>query len=710
MGFTGFTSNILKALFSGDNNVTVFKKGSKPKKKYNVLLFDANSIYYLVDQMIDSENIKHDEDYLNISAMTTVIVLLSIYKAVGDDKNNVRPNILGLFYDGTPPLTKLITQLKRRSVDEQLLKLQNSSTPSASIETLNKKTHSSFIYMSTYIKKVTMLFQCIFSMLEKNSFNFKYYISKNSEPGEGEHKIFEFIDMYKYKSKDKILIVSDDSDVPLFSLIRYMKMNISFLRRSVHQLTNLPNLKVINGSDYNFVISKLLMSIIDLTRDTMVDNSILEWGTYLTKLFSLKPLKTIATKTKRLLHMGENFDILINYKMNLKNLETKKTFKEVDFNIMELDLFRKSLYNPKQQETMTPLLTNCKATLLLILASYIGNDFVASRKGINVSGIYNLIKNIVKNINSLKDFEPYFAKVVKYDNYKKKYYQFMNITLKNHINVFKLLYNTLLNRNIRYKITPFEFYRNYNKGKLLGGPDTYVAKTYRMSNSKMVLTYFQSISYISEYATLGIYGGSKTWFSILPWAPSFEMMTKVISMWEKNSMPEFNQSYSIFNMSFNKLTSNDYYVTDKLIKDVYDAHVSFVYTTGYRSSGTLHPIPCLIEHKNHIEEHLRKFRDQPIVRVPTPIPTNSIITIIGRIKSVQVSSSIVNNLQQTYELSDFLTNLNLETIFYRAESIDTIYNIYNICFNLMYNPNGTITSFLMSPPDDNNVGIKLVVI
>jgi len=700
MGFKGLTTHVLRDAFLKKHVIMKTNQATKQDIKFsqNLLLFDANALYYLVDQYIGKNKLT-DEKYLNVSSLLTVSIILDIYKLTQDDNNSI-PNIIGLFYDGVPPLPKFLTQLHRRSVQEKLIRIEHDNQ--STIREINRRTHSSFIFMKTYVEKVINLIQCIMKMTKSDNFNLEFFISKSSIPGEGEHKIFEFIDTYKYSNTSKILIVSDDSDVPLFSTIRYPEKNMMFLRRDITNLNTADiDLSIDSKDIYEYSIKLYFSSIDNLYKDTMLNPN---WGLLIDLIKHCKQLSELTNYIYKMNGIGDEDTHLGNLTMNneMKTPETK--LKSITFNMLRLDTLRGLLYG-NVKTVRTPELSNYKATLLLILASYVGNDFTPERIGINRGSYYRTILKVVKGLNKLKDFNVYFNKFIYRKSSTEKYHQITDITMKQHINAFTLLSNTLTANKQNFTEITTVIQTGLKKGKNIKDPDRWVSSKLGISIENIVIEYFQSISYVTEYATLGVYGGSKTWYTILPWAPSFKTILSTVRNLKNKGLP---RNYSIFNKYSTISISNKDYITDKFIDSVYDANVEFVYNV--RNNNNPVPIPILSRHKSLIVSHLNNFKKQVYVPIKYSFPSSCTITILGLYRIVSVPISVLNSIDKEYKLAEIITNIDVMNAIGKPESYTNIFQLFKVADSIMNNQNEFVVQFSSVAPLENDQGIIVQII
>ena len=96
MGFKSLTGNILRPIYNNTKKFFILDNTKHlAGDKYNIILFDANSLYYLIQPFIESYKLP-DNEILECSAFLTASIILNIYNILGK-KNNINNNVIGLF-------------------------------------------------------------------------------------------------------------------------------------------------------------------------------------------------------------------------------------------------------------------------------------------------------------------------------------------------------------------------------------------------------------------------------------------------------------------------------------------------------------------------------------------------------------------------------------------------------------------------------------
>lgn len=739
MGFEVITKNLLREhLF----NYRKFRKAdltldTTPLSKgndYNHILFDANALYYTVFPFIENMDLPDDEA-LECLAFLTVAIVIDIYNSMSS-KKNVNNNIIGLFYDGAPPMSKLVTQVARRAEDAEKERLKRlfSEDPNLALEALSPKTHSSFGFMKRYVEKTTKLLMCTMKTLEYYNYNVKMFINTSKVPGEGEHKIFEFMDAYdkrekyqkgKYNPKGpNILIVSDDSDVPLIALTRYPSGNMTFLR-SVFKDQDNPidsslNIKDVEG---NFELPKAVKNIKEFcifylfkhlngfNENTLIN---LDISKFMTFFNDLDVFPILSKKISQLYSVPENtINLNINYQehddiLGEYNLTTPPIY--VTGNLSRL---RKALYDSKSHSkdpvnptgdikgdttkksntyksyNMTPELTSHKIALLIILHSYIGTDFSPIRFDINKTVLSKMSLRIVNKFTKITDFDLYLR--VRVTKHKSREYSFYDIS---HYNIFRLLYNSLSSKS-NFKNQHFKRFKRFSKsGKEFDAndPDRDLMSFTGMSGEDVIRDYITCINYTLEYFSLGIDGGSKKYYTRLPYAPSFKMMKLYLT---KNT--DIFPSFSILNNEF----SSNGYLDDAFMHKMFSIVPNFVYDKDSRGDNKYRIVPVLNSLYNHIEVQLKKHKVVRPLKKIRQISNSSITILNGNHFSHYVSLRMRNCVNIEFENSDIITNILLKKYYKSRLNLQSLISMYQIDASIRDSPVFSFTGIDRKPISDD---------
>jgi len=216
-------------------------------KKFNkkiLISFNNNNLNYA---FIDSNSVVYDicrdetdENQIIINVCNKLNSYLELFNC---------DELTYIAFDGLPPFAKIQQQRSRRykSYITKLLLKSNVAWDTCAITTgtqfMSKLTESLFNY--NFTKNVK--------------------ISSSNEPGEGEHKIFEYIRDNSNKLKNEnILIYGLDADLIMLSLHHVKYVNNIYLYRETPEF--IKNLKVDVSEDENYLINiKELKNIIEET-------------------------------------------------------------------------------------------------------------------------------------------------------------------------------------------------------------------------------------------------------------------------------------------------------------------------------------------------------------------------------------------------------------------------------------------------------------
>ena len=210
MGIPSYFSQLVK------NYSEVIKHYENLNKSVDNFYLDCNSIVY--DTV---RNIEEDEDNFEDILLQHVCEKIEEYIHIINPKQNIF-----IAFDGVAPVAKLEQQRNRRyksnflsKVNEHFDKKQQWKLASITPGTNFMKKLSSFV--NTYFKKNNKRFTV------KN-----IIISTSNEPGEGEHKLYEYIRTHPDQHRDKITIIYGiDADLIMLCLNHLPICNKLYLYR-----------------------------------------------------------------------------------------------------------------------------------------------------------------------------------------------------------------------------------------------------------------------------------------------------------------------------------------------------------------------------------------------------------------------------------------------------------------------------------------------
>ena len=261
MGIPSYFSYIIK---NYSNIIRSFEYFSANKCKFQHLYMDCNSILYDVFRDIEqTADCKIDDEMLERNIIeNTICKIFDYIHLINPTKTII------IAFDGVAPYAKMEQQRNRRYKNSVL----NSLTPS----TQNDK--SKFINWSTAnITPGTEFMNKLTIALKHNKQKFKLlaqnvFISTSDEPGEGEHKMFEYIRTQSNISQDNAAVYGLDSDLIMLSIFHCSLFNNIYIFRETPEFlkSSIPVEATPNESNTNnFVnnchfmdISKLSNSIL----------------------------------------------------------------------------------------------------------------------------------------------------------------------------------------------------------------------------------------------------------------------------------------------------------------------------------------------------------------------------------------------------------------------------------------------------------------
>lgn len=206
MGIPSYFGNIVR------NNKDILKKLINFKKQINNLYFDSNSIIYdaLFSLSTEYENYENDENFEKI-------LIEKVCEKIKDYISVLNPNKkVFITFDGVAPVAKLEQQRTRRfkSILEQKIKNKIYGEK----QTWNKTAITPGTKFMTKLNK-TLKAYFVNSGCEKQLGVEKIIFSGSDEPGEGEHKLFDYIrknpDVH---SKEVTIVYGLDADLIMLCL------------------------------------------------------------------------------------------------------------------------------------------------------------------------------------------------------------------------------------------------------------------------------------------------------------------------------------------------------------------------------------------------------------------------------------------------------------------------------------------------------------
>jgi len=238
MGIPSYFSYIIR------NHINILKKFSIQTHQFQNLYLDSNSIIYDSIREIDKAGKMLpvlSDNYKNISAM----VCTKLQKYIDE----IRPsNTVFIAFDGVAPLAKMKQQRNRRyrSAFMEAHGIIPKSVFSTSLITPGTEF---MVFLSKYVN----------AHFENNS---KVIVSAADIPGEGEHKLFQYIRENPEQHKDQNTVIYGlDADLLMLSIFNNRASNF-FVYREAPEFAKSLNTDLENGASYILDINMLCDSIL----------------------------------------------------------------------------------------------------------------------------------------------------------------------------------------------------------------------------------------------------------------------------------------------------------------------------------------------------------------------------------------------------------------------------------------------------------------
>ena len=219
-------ANIIKNLKQlSSNNITM-----------QYLFMDCNSIIYDEFRKLEENIAKNNIEYENIET----ILINNVISKIGEYIYYIKPSeLVYIAFDGVAPLAKMEQQRNRRNKSSILMKMSNATktnNPSSIWSTSNITPGTKFMEnLSIKLKKS-------FSNTENHYKTKHIIVSGANEPGEGEHKLFQYIRKNSKTIKGNACVYGLDSDLIMLSLFHKKFFQHLFIFRETPEFRNvIPN-------------------------------------------------------------------------------------------------------------------------------------------------------------------------------------------------------------------------------------------------------------------------------------------------------------------------------------------------------------------------------------------------------------------------------------------------------------------------------------
>ena len=238
MGIPSYFAYIIR------NHMNILKKFNVQTHQFQNLYLDSNSIIYDSIREIDKAGKMlpvPSDNYKNISAM----VCTKLQKYIDE----IRPsNTVYIAFDGVAPLAKMKQQRNRRY--RSAFMEAHGIVPKSVFSTSLITPGTDFMdFLSKYVNK-------------HFSSNAKVIVSASDIPGEGEHKLFQYIRDYPEKNMDQNTVIYGlDADLLMLSIFNNRASNL-FVYREAPEFAKSLNAELENGASYILDINMLCDSIL----------------------------------------------------------------------------------------------------------------------------------------------------------------------------------------------------------------------------------------------------------------------------------------------------------------------------------------------------------------------------------------------------------------------------------------------------------------
>ena len=202
MGIPSYFSHIVR------NHSEIIKRLNK-LKSINNLYIDSNSIIYDTLRIISKEYNGNDEDFEDL-------LIQGVIKKLDEYIEFIKPNgVVFIAFDGVAPVAKLEQQRTRRYKSYLLGKIK--SQLDSTVQNVWDKT--AITPGTKFMEKLGQRIMNHYIHGEKNYGTDQIIVSSSNDPGEGEHKIFQYIrNRPKYHEKSTTLVYGLDADLIMLCL------------------------------------------------------------------------------------------------------------------------------------------------------------------------------------------------------------------------------------------------------------------------------------------------------------------------------------------------------------------------------------------------------------------------------------------------------------------------------------------------------------
>ena len=232
MGIPAFFSFIIKNYPSIVRNLNYHNENNTD---FDNLFMDCNSIVYDVYNQIVKDKLSSDTEHLE------KILVEKVIEKIGHYIKNISPKkTVYIAFDGVAPFAKMEQQRTRRYKSNFTSNINNSTQSIWNTTAITPGT--------TFMRKLSTEIDTAFKNQEKKYKVKKMVVSCANEPGEGEHKLFQYIRKNKEMMNENIFVYGLDSDLIMLSIFHCeMCKNIFVFRESPDFIKSVGNLKFGNN-------------------------------------------------------------------------------------------------------------------------------------------------------------------------------------------------------------------------------------------------------------------------------------------------------------------------------------------------------------------------------------------------------------------------------------------------------------------------------
>jgi 5'-3' exonuclease len=341
MGIPSYFVSLLK------NNSNLLNKLS-PTFIINALYFDSNSIIY--DVIKELEDNKDQKSIINNDIYKKVCEKLMFYIKTINPQNEIYISL-----DGVAPSAKMEQQRQRRYKTQLIRNIKQQIQPSSTIHFNTNQITPGTKFMNELCVYLTKYFQTHIIFNNKNE-RVNVVLSLSTIPGEGEHKIYNYIRqnhaslVLKYNAPTySHIIYGLDSDLIMLSLINCDIVNNIYLLREAPHFIDKINKKYSPGTLYYIDFNKIKNIIThDIHQDDYVLISFIIGNDFIphNPAFTLRNngldviLKTYKTLFSK--NIGNrNITYLYNNKRTIDITNLKKLF--IELSVIEKTHFKDAI-------------------------------------------------------------------------------------------------------------------------------------------------------------------------------------------------------------------------------------------------------------------------------------------------------------------------------------------------------------------------------